>query len=252
MYMAGFSAVIAAAFILSGCTTLPYQPQSSGTVETMTASTIVADNTSPLTCSGARQYTPLPAFAATNYTDYTIADGKVKATNKDWPKTNEEINKLLPNIASQIAVRKLSGSAEIGPFAKGQGRAEQVTIDFMKYRSEAVEDNGGKIVMYSRIGAGLRLTIDLVTADASLGTGSLLAIAISAKAGQTRGTINADIIGMDASDITMAMPFTSDVSEGSIQKIIEALAVIKAKLHEGKTKLSPQFIAKIDCVTAKA
>lgn len=90
--------------------------------------------------------------------------------------------------------------------------------------------------------------MNIATTDANLGSGSLLAIALSAKAGRTRGEITADVIGMDSNDITLAMPFTSDVSEGSIQSIIEALAVIKAKLHDQNTTLEPQFIARIDCV----
>ena len=89
----------------------------------------------------------------------------------------------------------------------------------------------------------------MTTIDASLSSGGLIPIAISAKAGLTRGEITADVIGMDSSDITLAMPFTSDLSEGSIQSVIEALAIIKAKLHEESTTVDPHFIARIECET---
>jgi hypothetical protein len=93
----------------------------------------------------------------------------------------------------------------------------------------------------------MRLQIDIDTNDATLG-GNLLAIAASAKAGKTTGNISTDVIGIDAPDVTVSMPFTSDLSDGSIQKIIEALAIVKSRLNDQNTTLAPQFIARIQCI----
>ena len=243
----------------SACTTIPMEtvkPVESARVTPLTTvspALITPGVQSPLLCEGASVYRPLPAFAATNFSDQVLSNaGKFERVTKPFPSGNAAINALLPNISSEISVETLTGAAEIGPFAKANGKRERITIDFMKYRSEPVQDDkNDKIYLYSRVGAGMRLTINIVTTDASLGSGGLLAFAVSAKAGLTKGYITADIIGMDASDITLAMPFTSDISEGSIQQIIEALAVIKSRLHQTTTTLTPQFIARIDCLNPK-
>ena len=207
---------------------------------------------SPFSCNSGLEYVPLPAFSAPNYSFIKIEkDGKPNRITQDWPSAAREINKLLPNIATQVAVAKIDGSVSAGGFFGASTHQEQITIDFMKYRSEPVSDSEGKTAIYSRVGAGMRLQIQIVTSEANLG-GSLMAVAASARAGKTTGTISTDIIGIDANDVTVSMPFTSDLSEGSIQKIIEALAVVKSKLNDPNTNLVPQFIAKIKCAQAQA
>lgn len=207
---------------------------------------------SPLLCDGITQYKPVPAFEAPNYhkTTTTIVpdgDNRVKTDAEPWPSGNAARNKLLPNISTEISVRKLDGSLSVGPFINAKGTKQKITIDLMKYRSEPVVHDGN-VIHYSRVGAGMRLAINIATTDASLGTGSLLAFAASASAGKTTGSITADVIGMDSSEVSLALPFTSDLSEKSILSVIEALAVIKSKLHEDETTLVPQFIANIECV----
>jgi hypothetical protein len=211
-----------------------------------------ANSLTPLLCRGVTKYSPLPAIPASNYQSVSLdAGGKLVIRPEAWPSGNWQRNKLLPNIATEISVQDIYAAAEIGPFASGNGKTRRITIDFMKYRSEPVQDDAGRVYFHSRVGAGLRVTVNLTKWNADLSSGGLLPIAMSAKSGETRGYITADVIGMDASDITMAMPFTSDVSEESVQRIIEAMAVVRSKLHEEGTYIDPQFIARIDCVLSK-
>lgn len=204
-------------------------------------------NESPLTCKSGLDYIPLPAFSIPNYTSTSISeDGSLKTVARNWPDVAKEVNKLLPNIATQVAVKKIDGTGDAGGIFSTKLHHEKITIDFMKYRSEPIKSEEGNTLLYSRIGAGMRLLIDIKTSEVNIG-GSLLAVAASAKAGNTTGTISTEIIGIDANDVTVAMPFTSDLSDGSIQKIIETMAVVKSKLNDENTKLSPQFIARIQC-----
>jgi hypothetical protein len=77
-----------------------------------------------------------------------------------------------------------------------------------------------------------------------------IGLAASAKAKTAYGNITAETIGVNNSDVTLSMPFTVDFSEGSIQKVIEALAVIKSRLHdETNTTLVPHFLARFECQT---
>lgn len=220
--------------------------------DTIAFSTVVRPPTSskpplesPFMCEHGMEYVPLPAFPAGNYTAYVVKDKAITAEITAWPSAVAEVHKLLPNISTQIAYLNGNQSASLAGVFGGSTRREHIAIDFMKYRSEDIEHSPGKIV-YGRIGAGMRLEIDVDTKDASIG-GSLFALAASAKAGRTVGTIKVDVIGIDAKDVTMSMPFTTDLSEGSIQKIIEALAIVKSRLNDSSTTVVPQYIARIRC-----
>lgn len=240
-----------AAIVLSACTSTTSQMRV--TSVPVAIGTINNGLNSPLTCPGTLEYRPLPAFPVANYTEFkTDAQGRLSAIDSAWPDENKKVNALLPNIASAIRVDDLAVSGNVASFFRASYVRKRVTIDFMKYRSEPVRDHeSNQVYLYSRIGAGLRLVLDIETTDSSLSSGDLIAIAVSAQAGLTRGHVSAEIIGMNADAITLAMPFTSDLSAGSIKTIVEALAIIKAKLHEANTVLSPQFIARIECLVEK-
>jgi len=257
------AAALLCLFSVSACTVLPDIAPADNNKRTVVtspdllnsfSSTIAGtDLLSPLMCSGTTLYRPVPAFPSSNYQEIKIdGSGKVIAKPESWPNENEKKNKLLPNISTEISVQDDYVSAGLGSFASGNGKIKKITIDFMKYRSEPIKDNSGNIYMFSRVGAGLRIVIRLDKWDAEASSGGLLPIALSAKAGNLHGYITADIIGLNASDITLSMPFTSDVSDKSIQSIIEAMAVIRSKFHEDKTFIDPQFIARIDCVNIKS
>lgn len=116
----------------------------------------------------------------------------------------------------------------------------------MKWRAEPLSTADGKQLGWVRVGAGMRVLVNITKDDGSA-TGSLLALAVSAKAGKVEGSISMELIGIDAKEVTQAMPFTVDLSEGNIQKVIEALAIVKTKLYDHSTTVSPNLIAKIEC-----
>ncbi|MDO8374014.1 MAG: hypothetical protein Q7K57_20145 [Burkholderiaceae bacterium] len=202
---------------------------------------------SPFKCTGDLRYVPLPTFDAKNYTKTSRVDGKLVSIETEWPTAQAEINKLLPNISTQIGFLSGHQSGSVGGIFGASSHREHIAIDFMKYRSEDIVDAAQNTIAYARVGAGMRLIIDVVTTEASIG-GSLISLAVSAKAGRTSGSISVDVVGINAKDITLSMPFTTDLSEGSIQKIIEALAIVKSKISDDATTLTPQYIARVDCV----
>ncbi|KRB99803.1 hypothetical protein ASE11_09020 [Hydrogenophaga sp. Root209] len=56
-----------------------------------------------------------------------------------------------------------------------------------------------------------------------------------------------ELIGLDDSQIAQAVPFNVDLSESNIQKIAEALAIVKAKMYDASTTVSPSAIARMQC-----
>lgn len=213
-----------------------------------------------LQCRGETKYHPVPAIPTFNYTEvrFDASTGIAAFAPEDWPATteakrNEKVNRLLPNIASDISVVETMSEISLGGLFSGKTRHFIITIDFMKYRTDPVFTGSQKIVpdFYSRIGAGLRVEFDVHTVEAALSLADFVGLAASVSGGKTVGTIKTAIIGMQSEEITLITPFTSDISDASIRRLVEALATIKAKMHEADAHIDPQFLARLECVPEK-
>lgn len=199
-----------------------------------------------MNCDGDLRYVPVPAFQANDYTTIKLVGNTPTVTRVDFPTSTAEINKLLPNLSMDVSSEEVAGGGQVYWF-KTDLNHRKIVMDFMKSRTEPIVDASNNFYGYGRVGAGLRLKIDLWTSESSF-DGSLIGLAASAKAKTAYGRITAETVGLDNSDVTLSMPFSADFSEGSIQKIIEALAVIKSRLHDqANTTLVPHFLARVTC-----
>jgi len=198
-----------------------------------------------MACNGTLEYIPVPAFEMKEYTVINRSGPPPFVKPEKFPVSTADINKLLPNLSMDVSNREVVGGGEAFLF-KSDVKKRQIVMDFMKSRVEPILDADDKFYGYGRVGAGLRLKIDLWTTDSSF-DGSLVGLAASAKAKTAYGNITAETIGINNSDVTLSMPFSADFSEGSIQKIIEALAIIKSRLHDPNATLTPHLLARISC-----
>lgn len=212
------------------------------------AANAAATTESILSCSSKKiDYTPIPPLPAGGYTTVRLnADGKQRVVYQDWPATPKDVNKLLTNISTNITLSEENGSGGLASIFSASRAHRQYVIDFMKFRIEPLTSAEDKASGWVRVGAGLRLIVNLTKNEGSA-SGSLLALAASVKAGKTEGFISAELIGIDSPEASLAMPFTVDLSEGNVQKVMEALAIVKAKLYEGNTTLAPNLIARVEC-----
>lgn len=266
-----FSAGIISSTLLAGCAALPPAQQDDGPtiglLNTITAVTPpLAAGTQPtaighdLRCDGVIKYLPQITTGVASYTQKRIGtDGRLEVKEMNWPGMDEEdrnakIHRLLPNIASNIAVKETKTSVDLGGLFSGKTRRYIVTIDFAKYRTDPVYAVGSNSigansipVYYSRVGAGLRIHYQIDTIDAGLNLSDLLGIAASVKAGRTKGELTTAIVGMQSSEITLISPITEDISDSSVRRLIEALATIKAKMHEADAFIDPHFLAYVHC-----
>lgn len=204
-----------------------------------------------LNCKTALEYLPVPEFEAWDYTVFKAdGNGNVVAQSEYFDHTKpDDINKLLPNISMDVNVRDLGVDGKVG-FWQSDLHHQKIIMDFMKSRTEPIITRNGttpEFHGYGRIGVGLRLEIDIWSTENKF-DGSLVGLAASAKTKTTTGRISAKTIGINNSDVTLSMPFNADLSEGSIQKIIESLAIIKSKLHQATgTTIRPHFLARVQC-----
>lgn len=155
-----------------------------------------------------------------------------------------EILANFPNDATQVAVFQLDASGEVkAPFvtSSGRGNVYRVIVDYVKFRTDSLED------CIFQSGIGIRLKAELTTTSAKADISSPIGIGLSAQLGRVRGSLSFETIGVSGKSITPLVPIPSQISAESIQKAIEAASSIKAVLYsgtaDGDVVVEPQVFA---------
>jgi hypothetical protein len=201
----------------------------------------------------------IPIEPMENYSFTVLAKGKNGKGEwktlywSDLGSKNALINTYLPNHNASVVVMKkdMSGNLKfMNATLSGDAGSYRVLMDYMKYRIEPIYSlnevgtNGQSVYLGTgKVGVGLRISADLVTLKSGIDLGSLFALGVAAKQGEIRGSLSVDVIGVDSKDITNLIPMNAVIDESSITQALQALASIKAKLHDPDVVLTPHVIA---------
>lgn len=219
-------------FLLAGCATTAV-PVSSQAL----AASIVGMN-------GYREFIPVDPLPSPKVTYY---DATGKEVTKAWTQlNNKQIRALLPNIYADISIAKRDASGNLSYLvakstaSKGSYR---VVMDYTKYRPESVTDSVNQRELgLGRIGVGMRMTADIQTHSANVDLSSLFALGVAASTNKLSGTLSVQIIGISSDDVDALTITAAKIDETSIQKTLEGMAAIKAKIADEKTLLTPQIL----------
>jgi hypothetical protein len=118
----------------------------------------------------------------------------------------------------------------------------RVIVDYVQYRAENLKDDKGTVLGVGRVGVGLRIQGEVITRKTGVDLGSLMAVGVAAKLGQIQGRLSVAALVMSSPEITALFPLPSVIDETSIQRALEAIAVITSKLGDTATTLTPQFV----------
>ncbi|MBN3215931.1 hypothetical protein [Pectobacterium polaris] len=162
-----------------------------------------------------------------------------------WSQLNhDEKNSHLPLERSFVSVIKIdsSGSAKFLPasISKSTGNYK-ITLDYGKFRDDVMGDP--KVGVPVRVGIGVRIIVDITTAETDLDIGNLFAVAIAAKQGYLRGQIEVLKIGIDSPSLNLVLPPPAVISDTSVQNALQAAALIRAKIYDKDTILTPHILA---------
>ena len=89
----------------------------------------------------------------------------------------------------------------------------------------------------------MRLTAIVTTTSAGINLGSLFALGVAASANKLSGTMTVDSIGIRQAGNAGPILTNATIDETSIQKTLEAIAVIQSKIADTNTTLDPQLLA---------
>jgi hypothetical protein len=185
---------------------------------------------------------PLPADQVTHYDP-----SGVKLTEPWATLAPGSRSELLPIYSSNTVIEKLdaSGSAKfLTASVSGDVGSYRLTLDFLKCRVEEIPRDGmTSPTGYQRVGVGLRIVANVLTTEANIDMGSLMALGLAAKEGSVHGDLSIEVIGLDSASISQLFPMPSQIDQSSIQKVLEAAATIKSKLGDQTTILTPHIMA---------
>lgn len=162
-----------------------------------------------------------------------------------WSKlSHDEKNTNLPLERSFVSVIKIdsSGSAKLLPANITQSTGSyKIILDYGKFRDDVMGE--AKTGIPVRVGGGVRIIVDIATAETDLDIGNLFAVAIAAKQGYLRGQIEVLKIGIDSPSLNLVLPPPSVISDTSVQNALQAAALIRAKIYDKDTILTPHILA---------
>ena len=193
---------------------------------------------------------PLPSPRITYY------DSSGQQVTKAWSQlSTQDILNIITDTHAQITVGKFDASGGLTYFVAKATAAVgtyRVVMDYCDYVSETVTDANGQTIGQGRVGVGLRLTADVTTMSADINLGSLLALGIAASTNKLSGTMTVDSIGIRLAGNAGPILTNATIDETSIQKTLEAIAVIQSKIADSSTRLDPQLLSvKPTTATAK-
>lgn len=165
---------------------------------------------------------------------------------RDWEQLSTAEQMLnLSLLESQVTISSVDDDGSLsyipGKATRGKGRY-LVTIEMSRYRTEDVLDNG-RLLGMAKVGVGLRLTAEISTAKSGIDLSGLLPFAIAFERNEIRGSINAQIIGIVATDISKYFLNQTSLDRTSIERAIESFGSIRVIMDNSETKFRPHLLA---------
>lgn len=151
-----------------------------------------------------------------------------RSLDEDPGCSTREILANFPNDATQVSIFKLEADGQLSaPFVglSSRGSLYRVIVDYVKYRTDIVED------CVFRSGFGIRMRAELETSKSGLDISSPIGIGFNAQLGHLSGSLRFETIGLSGKIVTTLVPIPSQISAESIQKAMEAAASIKANIY---------------------
>ncbi len=169
--------------------------------------------------------------------------GKVKLSSLPivFAGKNLDLLKNLPHVTTSVIIKKITTSGGITYATAGlSGKNEtyEVAVSYIQYNNYIDVANG---VAY-KYGLSMRMVANITTKEGGIDLGSLFAIGFSAKRQKVIGSLIYKSSGMTSKEIQNLIPLPSEISPSSIQTCIQAIALIKAKLLDAETVLTPVVI----------
>lgn len=181
----------------------------------------------------------------------TYGPVRIGASNKSYRITTDFIS--VDTVSFRVAIQKRvrttsNGEWVIVPFeqsvddARYEKKSESYTVTRILDSSPSLLINSKIFTIPIYIGIGLRATADIVTTNAKANVSGLGVIGSEAEAGNLKGSLIVQTLGVNGKAITAALPIQSELNRTTAQNAIVAVASIKTLLHSDETDIAPRVV----------
>ncbi|MCF0075184.1 hypothetical protein LZD49_32170 [Dyadobacter sp. CY261] len=172
---------------------------------------------------------------------------------KNLVKAQPSLMGILPHFQVEVIDGKIDDATKINPkkiiyteqqLKIDQGKIQKSSFRFIPESSEFSEynvDNALNIPVY--VGIGLRIQANITALKDSVNIGNLFGLGFAASENKIVGSLVIQTLGISGEKISSALPIPDKINESTIQAAIQAVGVIKSKIYDKDTHLSPQIVA---------
>ncbi|MEM7036116.1 MAG: hypothetical protein AAF570_03980 [Bacteroidota bacterium] len=198
------------------------------------------------------------AFAQENYNDfipvgpapidYKIYDGRLFSELTFDEANNQQVINLLPNELTHKSIIKIDKDNAITFSAielSEKGHTYVVKTDYIKYTTLPVKKDSetGEIIGVARVGLGIRVDVTLKTSKSDITVTDLYALGtMVGPKGSLSGHISVSVMGIETEEVTTGFPVNAEISPSSIAATLQAIVLVKNKIYDKDTHLTPQVL----------
>lgn len=172
-----------------------------------------------------------------------VPGGKYSLFQIEISESNDQVTKLRAPIQAEVNPSFLERSLS----RRQQSKCDTPTDP---YYPSPVDPEEISIPIY--VGVGLRLTARVTVFSADVELSSLAGIAAAVKAGDAKGTLTVQTIGITGPAARSGLVLYDKIDETAIQGAIQALATVKASLDNESTVITPRILGFHNTISAGA
>lgn len=161
--------------------------------------------------------------------DATLGPVAIGTSGNRYQVVLDYINVDTANIRFAIGARQAAGDNLVPIGSATLAPGTELTVD----RLADGQSSPVETVIPVYVGVGLRLTATVEVIKGSVNLSSLGALAASAEAGQTAGSLVVQTLGINGKQIAASLPLPSELSAIPVQNAIQSLGAIKAGCYFG-------------------
>lgn len=166
---------------------------------------------------------------------------------REMPGTPDELAASKESILSSLSNHDVSIQSY---YVESEGKLSALPGNVAAKRKQVVVEQDYEVYrlvevgsVTKRIGVVFRVRVELFTKRADVNLNGLFSIGLAVREGSATGNLHVSVYGLAGEPISSIIPLPSEVSESSLQQAMQAVATLKALMHDSRVYVVPQVIA---------
>jgi hypothetical protein len=182
------------------------------------------------------------------YGSISYMNGDKKIVTQDISTIPHDTSLLnsLPVVISAVSIYQSDKSGNlsfVGQSVSASNSDYVVIYEFLQAQQLTYTNDSPNITTSVLFGISVRMTAKLHTKKAGINIGNLFGIGLAASSDKLSGTLEVKAFGISSHEINEIIPVPTDLSTGTIQNALSAVATIKSHIYDKSTIIVPHILA---------